>query len=133
MSLDSSASLDAICEQLARATSAKKVLVCAEDGSILAHAGERGIFTSQLSSELADLVAQVLVETQQSDPPIPVEDRYTQVGKLQVCAAPLADRALLLVLFDETADIGQVRVRVRRARPLMLRVLSTSNQAPAAS
>lgn len=135
MSFDSAASLDALCDQLARATAAKKVLVCAEDGAILAHAGERGLFNAQLSNELADLVAQVLVETQQTEPPIPIEDRYTQVGRLQVCAAPLANRALLLVLFDETADIGQVRVRVRRARPLMLRILSSSNnnQAPAAS
>lgn len=133
MSFDSSASLDALCEQLARATAARKVLVCAEDGAVLAHAGERGVFNNQLSNELAELVAQVLVETQQTDPPMPVEDRYTQVGRLQVCAAPIADRALLLVLFDETADVGQVRVRVRRARPLMLRILSSNNQPPASS
>jgi hypothetical protein len=135
MSFDSSASLDALCEQLARATSAKKVLVCGEDGSVLAHAGERGIFTSQISAELADLVAQVLIEAQQSDPPVPVEDRFTRVGRLQACAAPIADRALLIVLFDDTADAGHVRVRVRRARPLMLRIITSSNssQPPVAS
>jgi predicted regulator of Ras-like GTPase activity (Roadblock/LC7/MglB family) len=135
MSMDSSASLDALCDQLARATSARKVLVCGEDGTILAHAGERGVFTNQVAADLANLVAQVLVETQQLEPEvnIPVEDRYTQVGRLHVCAAPLADRALLLVLFDDSTEIGQVRVRVRRARPLMLRILSGNNQAPAAS
>ncbi len=93
------------------------------------------MFTNQVSSDLANLVAQVLVETQaqQDDPEvtIPVEDRYTQVGRLHVCAAPLADRALLLVLFDDSTEIGQVRVRVRRARPLMLRVLASSPQSPA--
>src|SRR5438105_4837294 len=103
MSFDSSASLDALCDQLARATSARKVLVCAEDGSILAHAGERGVFTNQISADLANLVAQVLVEAQQAGEgiAIPVEDRYTRVGRLHVCAAPLANRALLLVLFDD--------------------------------
>lgn len=133
MSFDSSASLDVLCDQLARATSARKVIVCGEDGSVLAHAGDQGIFTAQISSELADLVAQVLIEAQQAEGTVPVEDRYTRVGRLHVCAAPLADRALLLVLFDENTDVGQVRVRVRRARPLMLRILSGSNQAPASS
>ncbi len=128
--MDSSASLDALCDQLARATSARKVLVCAEDGSILAHAGERGVFTNQISADLARLVAQVLCEAQQTseEVAVPVEDRYTKVGRLHVCAAPLANRALLLVLFDDATEIGQVRVRVRRARPLMLRVLSGSTQ-----
>ena len=73
------------------------------------------------------------VEAQQAEGTVPVEDRYTRVGRLQACAAPLADRALLLVLFDEATDVGQVRVRVRRARPLMLRILSGTSQAPAAS
>ncbi|MCS6915286.1 MAG: hypothetical protein RMK29_15890 [Myxococcales bacterium] len=133
MSFDASASLDVLCDQLARAASARKVLVCGEDGSILAHAGDQGLFSGPVSSELADLVAQVLVEAQQAEGAVPIEDRYTRVGRFQVCAAPLADRALLLVLFDDRTDAGQVRVRVRRARPLMLRILSGSSQAPAAS
>lgn len=127
MSVNSPASLDALCDQLARATSARKVMVCAEDGTVLAHAGDRGVFTDRLSAELADLIAEVLLEAQIGQP-IPIEDRYTQVDRLHVCAAPLADRALLLVLFDDTAEIGQVRVRVRRARPLMLRALSSHRE-----
>lgn len=107
-------------------------MVCGEDGSILAHAGERGIFTNQISSDLANLAAQVLFEAQEAE--IPLEDRYTRVGRLHVCAAPLSNRALLLVLFDDAVEVGQVRVRVRRARPLMLRVLNGgTNPAPAAS
>jgi hypothetical protein len=73
----------------------------------------------------------MLIETQQaSHLAVPVEDRFTRAGRMQVCAAPLGHQALLLVLYDENTDSGLVRIRVRRARPQMLRVLSAGEHPP---
>lgn len=128
MQVGSSVSLDALCERLLRSAAARKVLVCTLDGCILAHAGERYVFSGDTSTELAELAAEMLIETQQaSHLAIPVEDRFGHAGPLQVCAAPLGHQALLLVLFPESIDVSQVRVRVRRARPQMLRILNGSS------
>jgi hypothetical protein len=108
-------------------------MVCTLDGSVVAHAGDRQLLFGTVAAELAELAADVLIETQQaSHLAIPVEDRYGHVGKLQVCAAPLGHLALLLVLFPEDADVSQVRVRVRRARPQMLRILNGASHYPPA-
>lgn len=129
MSPEAEAALDALCDQLARATMARKVLLCASDGGILAHVGESGLFTNDrgVGTALARLVADLLVEAQLREadlfPHEDPEDHFTQVGRLRVCATPLATRALLLVLFDDSVEAGLVRVRVRRARRLLLRVL----------
>lgn len=108
-------------------------MVCTLDGSIVAHAGESHILSGALAAELTELAADVLIETQQaSHLAIPVEDRFGHVGKLQVCAAPLGHLAVLLVLFPESGDVSQVRVRVRRARPQMVRILSSASHYPPA-
>lgn len=134
MSPEAEAALDALLEPLARATMARKVLLCDPDGGILAHVGPSGLFTSQVSTALARLIADLLVEAQlrgdallldpdSSDASEDPEAHFTQVGRLRVCATPLSNRALLLVLFDDSVEAGLVRVRVRRARRLLLRVL----------
>ena len=144
MSPEAAAALDVLCDQLARATMARKVLLCSPDGTILAHVGESGLFTPSVSNALARLVADLLVATQLQvqqgdalmDPLAPppgldgdeagdddIDDHFAQVGRLRVCATPLAARALLVVLFDESVEAGLVRVRVRRARRLLLRLL----------
>jgi hypothetical protein len=129
MQVGPSATLDALCDRLMRSTSATKILVCNIDGSIMAHAGASAVLQGPLTSELADLAAEMLIETEQaSHLAIPVEDRYATAGRMQVCAAPLGHRALLLVLFPEHVDVSQVRVRVRRARSQMLRVLNNHPQ-----
>ena len=128
MQVGSSASLDALCDRLMRSTAARKVMVCTLDGSVVAHAGGLQVLSGSLVAELAELAADVLIETQQaSHLAIPVEDRFGHAGPLQVCAAPLGHQALLLVLFPESIDVSQVRVRVRRARPQMLRILNGSS------
>jgi hypothetical protein len=118
-----------------RSTAARKVMVCTLDGSVVAHAGDIQVLNGALLGQLAELAADVLIETQQaSHLAIPVEDRFGRAGRLQVCAAPLGHQALLLVLFPEQVDVSQVRVRVRRARPQMLRILNgTSHYPPAMS
>jgi hypothetical protein len=132
MQVGPSASLYALCDRLMRSTSATKVLVCNIDGSVVAHAGALEVLKGPLVNELADLAAEMLIETEQaSHLAIPVEDRFANAGRMQVCAAPLGHRALLLVLFPEHVDVSQVRVRVRRARSQMLRALN--NQHPPVS
>ena len=64
MSPEAAAALDVLCDQLARATMARKVLLCSPDGTILAHVGESGLFTPSVSNALARLVADLLVATQ---------------------------------------------------------------------
>jgi hypothetical protein len=135
MQVGSSASLDGLCDRLLRSTAACKVLVCTIEGAVVAHAGERNILRGSLANEVADLAADLIIETQQaSHLEIPVEDRYVTLSvpkdspspsAMQLGAAPLGHRALLLVLFPAHVDAGQVRVRVRRARPQMLRILSS--------
>ena len=133
MPVGSSAPLDALCDRLMRSTAARKVMVCMLDGSVVAHVGDTQLLFGPLIAELAELAADVLIETEQaSHLSIPVEDRFGHAGHLQVCAAPLGHQALLLVLFPESVDISQVRVRVRRARPQMLRLLNGSSHYPPA-
>jgi predicted regulator of Ras-like GTPase activity (Roadblock/LC7/MglB family) len=133
MQLGSSASLDALCDRLLRATGAHKVLVCSLDGTVVAHAGETQVLSGPVAAELAELAADVLIETQQaSHLAIPVEDRFGPLGRLQLCSAPLGHQALLLVIFPEKTDVSQVRVRVRRARPQMLRILNGASHYPPA-
>lgn len=106
-------------------------MVCTLDGCVLAHAGERYVFAGETASELAELAAEMLIETQQaSHLAVPVEDRYTRAGRMQVCAAPIGHQALLLVLYDEHTESSLVRIRVRRARPQMLRVISIGEHSP---
>ena len=140
MQVGSSASLDGLCDRLLRSTAACKVLICTIEGAVVAHAGERNILRGTLSNEIAELAADMIIETQQaSHLEIPVEDRYVtlavpkdnpDLGALQLGAAPLGHRALLLVLFPEHVDAGQVRVRVRRVRPQILRLLSSPTAPP---
>ena len=131
MQISSSASLDVLCERLLRSAVARKVLICTLDGCVVAHAGDRNVFAGVTSTEFTELAAEMLIETQQaSHLAVPVEDRFAKVGRMQVCAAPLGHQALLLVLYDERSDANLVRIRVRRARPQMLRVLSSGEHPP---
>lgn len=134
MQFGSTVALDVLCERLLRSASARKVMICTLDGTIIAHAGDRHVFQGTIATDLAELTAEMLIETQQaSHLAVPVEDRFAPVGGLQVCAAPLGHQALLLVLFDENSDSGLVRIRIRRARPQLLRVLSAAEHSPTIS
>src|SRR5690349_13206144 len=83
MLVGSSALLDALCDRLMRTTAARKVMVCTLDGSVVAHAGEIQVLFGPLVSELAELAADVLIETEQaSHLAVPVEDRFGQAGPL---------------------------------------------------
>ena len=131
----SSASLDGLCDRLLRSTAACKVLVCTIEGAVVAHAGERNILRGSLANEVADLAADLIIETQQaSHLEIPVEDRYVTLSvpkdnpspsAMQLGAAPLGHRALLLVLFPPTSMRDRSACACRRARPQMLRILSS--------
>ena len=124
--------LDALADRLMRSTGACKVLVCSLDGAVIAHAGSTNVLLGTLVNELADLAADMLIEIEQaSHLAILVEDRFAKAGALQVCAAPLGHMGLLLVLFPDTVDPNEVRVRVRRTRHQMMRILG--NQTPSNS
>lgn len=124
--------LDALADRLMRSTGACKVLVCSLDGAVIAHAGSTNVLLGTLVNELADLAADMLIEIEQaSHLAILVEDRFAKAGALQVCAAPLGHMGLLMVLFPDTVDPNEIRVRVRRTRHQMMRILG--NQTPSTS
>lgn len=51
------------------------------------------------------------------------DDHVAQVGDMQVCAASLGKKAVLVVVFDKSSNLALVRMRMKRARDLILRSL----------
>jgi hypothetical protein len=57
---------------------------------------------------------------------IEADDHVAQVGEMQVCAASLGKKAVLVVVFDKSSNLALVRMRMKRARELILRSLDMS-------
>jgi predicted regulator of Ras-like GTPase activity (Roadblock/LC7/MglB family) len=117
-----------ICAQLQRDAGCKKVMVCGQEGEILAHAGERGI----LDDAAADALAQMVADAMNPPPPNPeTQTRPELPGELQVrlpngmtaCATTLAERAALVVVFDDATTLERVRIKMRRARDRLVKTL----------
>jgi hypothetical protein len=123
-----------LCRRLHRDTSAQAVLVCAPDGEILGHAGPVGA----LDDALIDAIGDATVETLSRAAPAAAqsvdeagergtvaegEERLWPVGEMRLCSAALADRAVLMVAFVDESRLGLVRLRMKRARELILRTL----------
>jgi predicted regulator of Ras-like GTPase activity (Roadblock/LC7/MglB family) len=128
-----------ICAQLQRDAGCKKVMVCGQEGEVLAHAGERG----SLDEAAAEALAAIVVDTmhpQPSESPRPELPGDLQVSLpngLTACATSLADRAALVVLFDEATTLERVRIKMRRARERLVKNLpglgETSGSTPSKS
>ena len=56
----------------------------------------------------------------------PTEPAEAQVGSTQICAASLGKKAVLVVVFDDTSNLSLVRLRMKRARELILRSLEAA-------
>jgi hypothetical protein len=120
-----SMTLDDQCDRLQRDANALGVMVLGDDGGILGHAGAIAALPDPVVEASADLVASLLQavarnELQEGD------DMVAEVDELQACAAPLGPKAVVVVVFDDTSTLSLVRLRMRRARDLLLRSLSES-------
>ncbi len=98
------------------------MLVLGGEGEILGSAGEVGRLPDRAIDAVADLAADVLRgaarrELQEGD------DLVAEIDALQACAAALGERAVLVVLFDQSSTLALVRLRMKRARELILRTL----------
>jgi predicted regulator of Ras-like GTPase activity (Roadblock/LC7/MglB family) len=115
-----------ICAQLQRDSGCKKVMVCGQEGEVLAHAGERGILDEAAADALAAIVVDAM-HPQPSDsaqrPTLSGDVQATLPNRMTACAAPLADRAALVVVFDDATTLERVRIKMRRARERLVKSL----------
>jgi len=128
-----------ICAQLQRDSGCKKVMVCGIEGEVLAHAGERGV----LDEAAADALAAIVVDAMHPQPSpaprpeLPGDVQAKLPNGMTACAAPLADKAALVVVFDEATTLDRVRIKMRRARDRLVKSLpglgETSGSTPSKS
>jgi hypothetical protein len=115
--------LPEVCDKLQRDAGARKVMLCAADGEVMAHAGQ----PLGVEDGLADAIAQLAADIIQRGTVNGADDVViTLKGTLQACAAP-AGRAALIVIFDGTTSLDRVRTKMRRARSVLEKSLE---QAP---
>ena len=113
-----------LCSRLHRETNALAVMVLGEEGQIVGHAGAPGALTDPVVDGVADATAEVLQRSAaRPEATAEADEHVAQVGNTQVCAAPLGPKAVLVVVFDDAANLTQVKSRMKRARELLLRTL----------
>lgn len=112
-----------LCHRLHRETSAQAVLVCGPEGEILGHAGVPGELGDDALDAVGDATVAVLRGGEAPEPTSDADDHVSRAGTMHLCAAPLGNRAVLVVLFEDESSLTLVRLRMRRARELILRSL----------
>lgn len=119
-----SADLTETCQQLARDSGGKKVMLVGIDGEVLAHAGTAGALDDATGDALAQLIADVVEGAAEGRVPA-TKDLVASLpgglpGGLSACATAVGDKAALVVVFDgRTTTLERVRLRIRRARELL--------------
>jgi predicted regulator of Ras-like GTPase activity (Roadblock/LC7/MglB family) len=111
--------LSELCGRLQRDAAARAVLVLDGEGRILGHAGE----VVELGEPVLDALADLVVAVARPGALGEGDDAVAEVETLRLCAARLGDRATLAVVFDSASTLGLVRLRMKRARELILRTL----------
>jgi predicted regulator of Ras-like GTPase activity (Roadblock/LC7/MglB family) len=114
--------IQSVCQRLHRDANAKAVLLIGKDGQPLAEAGDVAeLDVTSLSSLTAGNVAatggisKILREKD-------FTSQFHEGEKTHVHITLVANRAILLVLFDERSSLGLVRLRVRRASEEMTKL-----------
>jgi predicted regulator of Ras-like GTPase activity (Roadblock/LC7/MglB family) len=115
--------INRICDVLHRDSNAKAVLVIDKNGQAIASAGEvEQLDVTSLSSLTAGNVAatggiaSLLKEKE-------FAGQFHEGEKVHVHISLVAQRVILLVLFDERSSLGLVRLRVRKAAVELAQVL----------
>jgi predicted regulator of Ras-like GTPase activity (Roadblock/LC7/MglB family) len=114
-----------ICDVLHKDSNAKAILVIDKNGQAMAQAGEVDqLDVTSLSSLTAGNVAatggiaQLLAEKE-------FAGQFHEGEKTNVHISIVAQRIILVVLFDERSSLGLVRLRVRKASDELTRVLDS--------
>jgi predicted regulator of Ras-like GTPase activity (Roadblock/LC7/MglB family) len=117
--------IQAICDRLGREANAKAVLCIDKNGQPFAQSGETSALdVTSLSSLTAGNVAatggiaKLLSEKEFSG-------QFHEGEKTNVHISIVAQRIILVVLFDERSSLGLVRLRVRKASDELTRVLDS--------
>ncbi|HKA92121.1 MAG TPA: roadblock/LC7 domain-containing protein [Haliangiales bacterium] len=112
-----------VCDRLSRDANAKAVLVIDKNGQPIAQSGETDhLDVTSLSSLTAGNVAatggiaKLLAENEFSG-------QFHEGQKTNVHISIVAQRVILVVLFDERSSLGLVRLRVRKASDELTRIL----------
>lgn len=112
-----------ICEVLQRDSNARAVLVIDKNGQAMAQAGETDqLDVTSLSSLTAGNVAatggiaQLLAEKE-------FAGQFHEGEKTNVHVSIVAQRIILVILFDERSSLGLVRLRVRKAAAELAQVI----------
>ncbi len=115
--------IQVICDRLARDANAKAVLVIDKNGQPIAQSGETDqLDVTSLSSLTAGNVAatggiaKLLAERE-------FAGQFHEGEKTNIHISIVAQRVILVVLFDERSSLGLVRLRVRKASDELTRIL----------
>src|SRR5512144_942043 len=115
--------INSICEILHRDSNAKAVLVIDKNGQAIAQAGDtQQLDVTSLSSLTAGnvaatgAIASLLSEKE-------FAGQFHEGEKTNVHISIVAQRVILVVLFDERSSLGLVRLRVRKATGELVQVL----------
>jgi predicted regulator of Ras-like GTPase activity (Roadblock/LC7/MglB family) len=117
--------IQVVCDRLSREANAKAVLVIDKNGQPIAQSGETDhLDITSLSSLTAGNVAatggiaKLLAERE-------FAGQFHEGEKTNIHIAIVAQRVILVVLFDERSSLGLVRLRVRKASDELTRILET--------
>ena len=117
--------INSVCDQLHRDSNAQAVLVIDKNGQPIATAGDvESLDVTSLSSLTAGNVAatggiaKLLSEKE-------FAGQFHEGEKTNVHISIVAQRIILVVLFDERSSLGLVRLRVRKASAELVGVLET--------
>ena len=117
--------IQVVCDRLARDANAKAVLVIDKNGQPIAQSGETDhLDVTSLSSLTAGNVAatggiaKLLAERE-------FQGQFHEGEKTNIHIAIVAQRVILVVLFDERSNIGLVRLRVKKASVELTRILES--------
>jgi predicted regulator of Ras-like GTPase activity (Roadblock/LC7/MglB family) len=117
--------IQTICERLGRDANARAVLVIDKNGQPIAQAGEVDqLDVTSLSSLTAGNVAatggiaQLLQEKE-------FAGQFHEGEKTNVHISIVAQRVIVVILFDERSSLGLVRLRVRKASDELTRIMET--------
>ena len=117
--------IQVVCDRLSRDANAKAVLVIDKNGQPIAQSGETDhLDVTSLSSLTAGNVAatggiaKLLAERE-------FAGQFHEGEKTNIHISIVAQRVILVVLFDERSSLGLVRLRVRKASDELTRILDS--------
>ena len=117
--------IQVVCDRLGRESNAKAVLVIDKNGQPIAQSGETDhLDVTSLSSLTAGNVAatggiaKLLAEKE-------FAGQFHEGEKTNIHISIVAQRVILVVLFDERSSLGLVRLRVRKASDELTRILES--------